>query len=958
MSRPIVRLLLLVLLFSAQAACALESLTIGVFAFRDKAETVKRFQPLVAYLERTLPGQRFMLHAYTYDEMETAIERRQVDFVLSHAAHYVTMSERSALSSPLATLIEREKGQPLPVYGGTIIVRADRADITKLADLKGRTVATSSIKGFASYQMQAYEVHKLGLEIPGDVKVIEVELPIDRAVTAVVEGKADAAFVRMGLLEQMTREGKLDPAQVKVINAQQLAGFGYAVSTTLYPQWPFVAMPQVSDSLAGRVAAALLMLPHDGEVARAAHLWGFSIPANYGPVRDVMQALRVPPFDVLPEFSWRDVWQRYTVTILVALASVALIFLLLVWLLLNRRRLAIERRKVLQSSRYARSLLEASLDPLVTISAEGKIMDVNLATELATGQARSRLVGSDFADYFTEPERARAGYRRVWEDGSIRDYPLALRQADGGIMEVLYNATLYRDEHGEALGAFAAARDVTERKRAEAELEGYRHHLEELVAVRTAELEKAKVAAEAANRAKSVFLANMSHELRTPLNAILGFAQLMERDMAIPERERRNLETINRSGRHLLSLINDVLEISRIEAGRTTVENETFDLAATLTAVEEMIRVRAEGKGLALAIERHGELPAYVLGDDHHLRQVLINLLGNAVKYTDRGQVTLHLTPEGERIRFEVTDTGPGIAPEDQDRIFNAFYQTEAGIAKGEGTGLGLTISREFVRLMGGELTVRSELGKGSAFSFAVPLPPTFIPADAMRCGRVVGLEPGQPMPRILVAEDQPDNRELITQLLEGVGFEVRAVKNGQQAIEVFQAWQPQFIWMDMRMPIMDGYVATQRIRALPGGAAVKIVALTASAFREDRAAILAAGCDEMIRKPIEEDRLFGVMGDLLGLRFSYAVEAGAVPVATPAALDLGGLPDELKVELAQAARMLDREASLAIVERFRPTYPGEANAITDLVNGYRFDRVSELCQQGAGGSPQGGHLK
>ena len=406
----------------------------------------------------------------------------------------------------------------------------------------------------------------------------------------------------------------------------------------------------------------------------------------------------------------------------------------------------------------------------------------------------------------------------------------------------------------------------------------------------------------------------------------------------------RNLQTINRSGRHLLSLINDVLEISRIEAGRTTVQNEPFDLAATLDVVEEMIRVRAEAKGLALAVERHGLIPERVLGDAHHLRQVLINLLGNAVRYTDHGDVALHVSPEGERIRFEITDTGPGIAPEEQERIFHAFYQTAAAAANGRGTGLGLTISREFVRLMGGELRIISEPGKGSNFGFSVPLPPTAATPTATRHARISGLEPNQPAYRILVVEDQPDSREVILQLLEGIGFEVRTVENGQKAIESFETWHPHFIWMDMRMPVMDGYEATRRIRKLPGGKLVKIVALTASAFREDRDRILAAGCDDMVSKPIEEDRLFDVMAKLLGIRFRFDDEAREVP--RPVEGDLSGLPDQLRLALADAAKSLDKQATLSIVERLRANHPAEARLIVNLVADYRLDRVLEMCVQ------------
>jgi two-component system sensor histidine kinase/response regulator len=440
----------------------------------------------------------------------------------------------------------------------------------------------------------------------------------------------------------------------------------------------------------------------------------------------------------------------------------------------------------------------------------------------------------------------------------------------------------------------------------------------------------AKLAAESANHAKSIFLSNMSHELRTPLNAILGFAQIMERDPALGETHRRELGTIHRSGRHLLSLINDVLEISRIEAGRTIVQNEVFDLNAILSPVEEMTRFRAETKGIALSVERHGDLPSHVIGDANRLRQVLINLLGNAVKFTEQGSIFLRVTAMDGAIRFEVTDTGPGIAQEDQERIFHAFYQSEIGIAKGEGTGLGLTISREFVRLLGGVLTVRSEPGKGSVFAFTLPLPTAEAPQASIRRSRVVGLEPGQPEYRILIVEDEPMNSEVLGILLEKAGFQVRKAEDGRQAVEQFQSWQPHFIWMDMKMPVMDGYQATRSIRALPGGDAVKIAALTASVFEEDRAGILAAGCDEMATKPLEDDKLFALMGRLLGLRYRYAeVEKPATLTIAAADIRILIVDDDrdarfLTVELLKESGFMLREAAsgleaLQVFEEWQP---------------------------------------
>jgi len=482
----------------------------------------------------------------------------------------------------------------------------------------------------------------------------------------------------------------------------------------------------------------------------------------------------------------------------------------------------------------------------------------------------------------------------------------------------------------------------------------YRHERE--LEMRVAQLQHheqmlaaARDAAEAANHAKSVFLSNMSHELRTPLNAILGFAQLMEHDERIPEDERRNLRIINRSGLHLLGLINDVLEISRIEVGKISVHNEIFDLVDSLSSVGDMIRIRAEHKDLNFLIEYMGKPPTYVYGDAHRLRQVLLNLLGNAIKYTDRGQVYLRIYPtNNQHIRFEISDTGPGIAPEDQEHIFHAFYQTASGISKGEGVGLGLTISREFVRLMGGELSVHSGLGKGSILSFTLPLPQATPPTNSAKPhGRVVGLETGQIIPRILVAEDDADSREFIVRLLEGVGLNnVKMVENGQLAIEAFQSWQPHLIWMDMRMPVMDGYEATKAIRALPGGNEVKIGALTASVFGEDRGRILAVGCDEMVTKPVEGEKLFSVIGQLLGLRYRYA-DPTVIPASLPlTAMNFVVLPEVLREELRAAADLLDLKAVRTLVERIHTDYPELAQTIAELLNDYRFDKVAELCRE------------
>ncbi len=464
--------------------------------------------------------------------------------------------------------------------------------------------------------------------------------------------------------------------------------------------------------------------------------------------------------------------------------------------------------------------------------------------------------------------------------------------------------------------------EITEWKQVEVELQTAKE-----VAIREA------ARSEKANRAKSKFLAHMSHELRTPLNAILGFTQVMSHDQTLAPEHQNYLKIINRSGQHLLELINDVLEMSKIEAGRIRLNPTRFDLYHLLNHLEAMLQIKASAKQLTLAVECAPDLPRYIQTDEGKLRQVLLNLVGNAIKFTERGRVTLRVkvddlqsgqishpgqepsspaldvTQATDRnhpepgdvppldpsiplitLIFEVEDTGPGIAPEEIGQLFQPFSQARAGQQTNEGTGLGLAISRKFVQLMGGEITVQSVLSQGSLFKFHIQVgraAAEAIPAATPK--HVIALAPGQPTYRILIVEDKKENSEFLVKLLVPLGFEVRVAANGQMGVSLWEQWHPQLVLMDIRMPVMDGVEATCRIRRIERDrqlhqanransgrpsesfSPTKIIALTASVFEETKADAVAIGCDDFLSKPVEENTLLLKLAEHLGVRYLYS---------------------------------------------------------------------------------------
>jgi PAS domain S-box-containing protein len=643
---------------------------------------------------------------------------------------------------------------------------------------------------------------------------------------------------------------------------------------------------------------------------------------------------------------------------------------------------------------FLRKIIDAVGSAIFVKDATGRFLTANQATADIYGVSVEALLGKtdlDFNPNLAQVEEFWVTNREVIATQQKKISPSQFIQNSRGEHR-WYRTTISPFVNAEGQdGIIGVAADITDLKNVE---DALRH---------------AKEAAEAANLAKSQFLANMSHELRTPLNSILGFAQLLSQDTCLSQDQQQYLEIILRSGEHLLELINDVLEMSKIDAGRIAFNVQSFDLCQLLNNLQEMLQLKASAKGLKLVFDCALNIPRYIQTDESKLRQVLLNLLGNAIKFTSGGCVTLRVrlepasqlpldakpdsvnmsseqlsakrlsnplqmllnAPDAVLLHFAVEDTGPGIAQTEINSLFEPFVQSEAGRQSQEGTGLGLAISRRFVELMGGKINVRSTKGQGATFEFRIPTCPAQPDKPVTHVKSIVMVT--QPsLHRILVVEDQVNNRKLVVRLLSKLGFEVQEAINGEEAVQRWQQWSPHLILMDMRMPEMDGYAATRMIRERERQQTEEgtkkfptvIIALTASAFIADRSNILAAGCDDYIPKPFKAEELLKAIAKHLNLTYVYtdvytdtAPTVSQFPQQTELHSDpiklsnrnLAALPLAWRTELHQAAAQLDAERCMELIEAIaldQPQFGQLMEQLIDLVHEFRFDVLLDLSRE------------
>jgi signal transduction histidine kinase/CheY-like chemotaxis protein/ABC-type phosphate/phosphonate transport system substrate-binding protein len=831
---------------------ALKVYHFGVFAYLGEENTRKQFEPIIEFLNARLKKERIELHVLDQERLYQWVDEKRLDFVTTNPTHYLVIRKKLHLSGPIATWVKLNNGQPLKQLAGVIITKSDRLDIKSLSHVRNKVIAIPGEEFMGGYRAQAYELYLAGIDLPKHAKELRVLGSHYAVIDAVINGEAEVGFIRDGVLERLANEGRLNPNDVKVLNAQLFEGFPHRVSTRLYPEWPVFALPHVAEQVQRHLASALLALEPTDKLAIKAGVYGFSIPADYLGVEDLSRALRLPPFDELQPISLLDIWDQYTewvITVLVLLTGLTFFLGMTSWLNL-RLKTAID---------YSRDILE-SQSVMIIVNNGVEIVDVSGGFfEFFSDYRTIRDFQRDYhciCDMFVKRE----GYlfnesRMEWIDFVLanqdQDHKAIIRyKGQDSVFKVdarfskksaLYIATLTNITHQELMNE---------------------------------EIRKQKQAAIKANQAKSEFLANMSHEIRTPMNGIIGMSELGLKTNSA-DKKNHFLNKVNESGRLLLGIINDILDFSKIEAGKLEINPQPFLFADLLEHIRSLFEPMAEKKGIVFHLQVDENLLKAYVGDELRIRQILTNLVSNAIKFTEQGEVRLRIVEVdgvykglGSKrcLRFSVLDTGVGMTPEQQRRLFQPFSQGDSSVTRQYGgTGLGLVICRQLLKAMGGtDIELNTAFGKGSSFSFQLSLVETTEQEYQSLINEATRYHTQQSdlQGRILLVEDNLINQEVAAEQLKLMGLIVTVADNGEMAVDKARRSHYDLILMDIQMPVMDGYLATQKIREFDVN--VPIIALTAAAMFEDREKAINIGMNDHLSKPIDNAMLYQTLSKWL----------------------------------------------------------------------------------------------
>ncbi len=684
---------------------------LGVLAKSGKEECYKKWGLTAEYLSNEIDGYDFSLVALDFNEIFTSVENKEIDFIIANSSYYAQMEVTYGISR-LATLKNSHYGKPYTDFAGVIFTNLKYKNIQNFSDLKNKRFIAVDKNSFGGWQMAKYEFLEHGIIPEKDFKSLKFGGTHEDVVFSVLNEKADAGTVRSDCLERMQLEGKIklkDLNIVKVYNCPNKENFSLIHSTRHYPEWPIAKLKHIPDELGEKVTSALLLMGHDSAAANAANCKGWTVPQNYQTVHDCLKNLKVGPYKNYGKVSIAQILaQHWPLVLIISLLVVAITFIAFYASTLN---VGLKESLEKQSEQFAfiNTLLSAAPSPIFYKNKDGVYLGCNEAFEDFIGLNNDEIIGQTVNDILPDKmakkyhekdmELIRNGGNQVYESEMV---------TDKGIRNVLVHKSVFTNSYGKNVGLIGVITDITKQKYIEDQL---RH---------------AKEQAEHATLAKGQFLANMSHEIRTPMNGIIGFGELLANEDLTPD-QRQYVDTIQRCGLNLLTLINDILDFSKIEAGKLNIEMIETDLGLVLHDIDSLLRPLANKKNLKFEVLQCGDLPAKIKTDQVRLRQCLINLANNAIKFTESGHVYVNTSLESRDgkhwIRFDVEDTGIGIDQSKLENVFELFTQADSSTTrKFGGTGLGLSITKQLIELMGGQISVHSTIGKGSTFTIAVPV--------------------------------------------------------------------------------------------------------------------------------------------------------------------------------------------------------------------------------------------